>query len=104
MELNELEDRESDDTFSDVAPESTVGEHLEMLIDKGVQLMKKLLAPEDTDEREMLHIELLSAMDEVAALMNTSDPQILPKYIILSQPKLTLEVIYSFLSKCFSGK
>ena len=94
---------ETGDVLSDPMSESTVAERLEVLMERVTQLMEKLLADKDANEREGLHAELLADMDEVATLMNTSDSEnLLSMAKFLMNPSFSrLEVIYSFLHECF---
>ena len=68
--------------------------------------MKNLLATKNTSERGMLHMELLSDLDEVATQMSSPDPKVslsAADYII-TPPSSSLDILYSFLTECFAGK
>ena len=86
--------------------ESSVGESLEVLLDKVIQLMGKLLITENADEREGLHSEIMADMGEVAALMNTLDSnrQLNMANYVLSTSNCRLQVIYSFLEESFASE
>ena len=86
--------------------ESSVSERLEFLVDKVIKLMKKIMVTGDANEREGLHTEILTDMDEATTLMNTPDPKIqlnVASYV-LGPPNCRLQVIYSFLHECFAGE
>ena len=88
-----------------VVSESSAGQRLEILVDKATRTMKTLLITEGADEREGLHAEIMADMSEAAALMNILDSKRLQNvadYIL--SPNCRLQVIYSFLRKCFASE
>lgn len=106
MDDGSVVDSDSVSMDDSVVSESSIGERLTVLVDKATQLMKKMLITESTDEREGLHTEIMADMGEAAALMNTLDVKHLLNVAnyVLSPSECRLEVIYSFLQKCFASE
>ena len=94
-----------DDSVMSESSVGDVGERLEVLLDKVIQLMEKMLITENADEREGLHTEMMADMSVFADLMDTPDSkrQLNVASYVLS-PNCRLQVIYAFLEKSFASE